>query len=75
MEIHFKLATEPAVKALIALIACISIAYMVTCTDSYIGLVGAAIIGLIPVVIGTYKTPPLCQLTHANKVTLRHHVQ
>jgi hypothetical protein len=66
MEIHFKLAIEPAVKALIALVTCISIAYTVICTDSYIGLMGSAIIGLIAVVIGTYKTPPLCQLALAN---------
>jgi hypothetical protein len=66
MKICFKLATEPAVKALIALVACISIAYMVTCTNSYFGPAGAIIIELIAVVIGTYKTPPLRQLTRAN---------
>ncbi len=66
MEIRFKLATEPAVKALIALVACISIAYTVTRTNSYIGLASTAIIGLIAVVIRTYKTPPLHQLAHAN---------
>jgi hypothetical protein len=68
MEIHFELATEPAVKALIALVACISIAYiyMVARTNSYIPLASAAIIGLKAVVIGTYKTPPLCQLARAN---------
>ena len=66
MEICFELATEPAFKALIALIGCISIAYAVTRTDLYIGLVGAVIIGLIAVVIGIYKTPPLCQLARAN---------
>jgi hypothetical protein len=64
MEICFKLATEPAVKALIAL--SISIAYTVTHIGSYIGLAGAIIIGLIAVVIGTYKTPTLCQLACAN---------
>ncbi len=74
MEIWFEIATEPAVKALVALVACISIAYMVTHTDSYIGLVGAAIVGFIAVVIGTYTAPPLCQLARANEVTLRHHV-
>jgi hypothetical protein len=66
MEICFKLATEPAVKVLKALIACIFIAYTVTPTNSYIGLGGTAIMGLIAVVIETYKTPPLCQLAHAN---------
>jgi hypothetical protein len=59
-------ASEPAVKALIALVECISIAYTVTHTDSYIRLAGATIIKLIAVIIGTYKTPPLCQLAHAN---------
>jgi hypothetical protein len=58
--------TEPAVKALIALVACISIVYTVTRTDSYIRLAGATIIGLVAVVIGTYKTPPFCQLACAN---------
>jgi hypothetical protein len=62
MEIRFKLATEPAVKALKALVACISIAYTVTRTKSNIGLAGATNIGLITVLIGTYKTPPLCHL-------------
>ncbi len=44
MELRFKSATEPAVKALIALVVCISIAYTVTRTGSYIGLAGSAII-------------------------------
>jgi hypothetical protein len=60
MEICFKFATELAVEALIALVACIAIAYTVTRTNSYIGLLGAVIIGLIAVVLGTSKTPPLC---------------
>jgi hypothetical protein len=66
METRFELATEPTVKALIALVACISIAYTVTRTNSYIGLLGAVIIGLIAGVLGTSKTPPLCQLTRSN---------
>jgi hypothetical protein len=66
MEIRFKLATEPAVKALIALVMCISIAYMVTHTNLFIGLLGAVIIGLTAVVLGTSKTPPLCQLACSN---------
>ncbi len=66
MEICFKLATEPAVKALIALVVCISIAYMVNSTNSYIGLAGTVIIELIAGVIRTYKTPPLCQLACVN---------
>ncbi len=74
MEICFKLATERAVKVLIALFACISIAYTVTRTDSYIRLLGAVIIGLIAVVLRTSKTLPLCQLTCSHWVTLCHHV-
>ncbi len=74
MEKCFELATEPAVKVLIALVVCTSIVYMVTCTNSYIGLASAAIIGLIAVVIGTYKTPPLGQLARANLVPHHHHV-
>ncbi len=66
MEIHFKLATEPAVKALTALVACTSTTYMVTHTDSFIKHAGAARIGLIAFVIGTYKTPPLCQIACVN---------
>ncbi len=64
--IRFKLATEPAVKGLIALVARISIAYMVTRTNLYIGLVGAAIIRLIAIVLKTSKTPPLRQLACSN---------
>jgi hypothetical protein len=66
MEIRLKLAAEPAVKALIACVACISIAYTVTHTNSYISLAGSAIIGLLEVVIGTYKTSPPCQFALAN---------
>jgi hypothetical protein len=66
MEIDLEIATEPAVKALIALVASISIAYTVTRTNSYIRLLGAVIIGLIAVVLGTSKTPPLCQLACSN---------
>jgi hypothetical protein len=66
MEICIKLATEPAVKALIALAACISIAYTVTLTNFYIELLGTVIIGLIAVVLGTSKTPPLHQLACSN---------
>jgi hypothetical protein len=66
MEIRFELATEPAVEALIALVTCISIAYTVTRTILYIRLSIAVIIGLIAVVLGTSKTPPLCHLACSN---------
>ncbi len=68
-------ATQPAVKVLIALVMCISIDYTVTRADSFIRLAGTTIIGLIAVVNGTYKTPPLCQLAHANEVFLHHHAR
>jgi hypothetical protein len=59
MELKFKLATEPAVKTTIAVIACISIAYMTTHTQNWFGVIATLIIHVISVIIGTYKTPPL----------------
>jgi hypothetical protein len=66
MEISFEFATDPAVKVQIALGACISIAYTVTRTNSYIRLVGAVIIGPIAAVLGTSNPPPLHQLAFSN---------
>ena len=60
MELKFDLATEPAVKATIAVVACTSIAYVTTHAQNLFGVITALIIGVISVVIGTYKTPPLC---------------
>jgi hypothetical protein len=59
MELKFDLATEPAVKATIAIMACTSIAYVTTHAQSWFGVIATLIIGVISVVIGTYKTPPL----------------
>ncbi len=60
MELKFDLATESAVKATIAIIACTSIAYVITHVQNWFGVITALIIGVISVVIGTYKTPPHC---------------
>jgi hypothetical protein len=60
MELKFKLTTEPAVKATIAAVACTSIVYMTTHAQNWFGVIAALIIGVIGVIIGIYKTPPLC---------------
>jgi hypothetical protein len=62
MEQKFNLATEPAVKATIAFVACTSIAYVTTHTQNWFGVIATLIIRVISVVIGTYKTPPLCTI-------------
>jgi hypothetical protein len=59
MELKFELATEPAIKATIAVVACISIAYMTAHVQNWFGAIALLIIGVISVIIGTYKTPPL----------------
>jgi hypothetical protein len=59
MEIKFELATEPAVKGIIAIVACISIAYVSTHANTPYGFASSFLIGIIGIIIGTYKTPPL----------------
>jgi hypothetical protein len=59
MELKFELSTELAVKATIAVVACISIAHVTTHAQNWFGVIAALIIGVISVIIGTYKTPPL----------------
>jgi hypothetical protein len=59
MEIKFELATEPAVKGTIAVVACISIAYVATHAETPYGLASSFLICIIGIIIGTYKTPPL----------------
>jgi hypothetical protein len=58
MKLKFDLATKPAIKATIAVVACTSIPYMTTHAQNWFGVIAALIIGVISVVIGTYKTPP-----------------
>jgi hypothetical protein len=62
MELKFEIATEPAVKATITVVACKSIAYVTTHAQNWFGfgVIAALIFGVISVIIGTYKTPPLC---------------
>jgi hypothetical protein len=60
MEICFKLATKPAVKGTIAIVSCVSIAYIATHAQNWYGTSCALLIGIISVVIGTYQTPLLC---------------
>jgi hypothetical protein len=60
MEICFELANEPAVKGTIAVVSCVSIAYVATHAQNWNGTSCALLIGMISVVIGTYQTPPLC---------------
>jgi hypothetical protein len=62
MELKLKLATEPAVKATIAVVACTSIAYVTTHAQNWFGVIAALTIGVISVIIGTYKTLPLCTI-------------
>ncbi len=59
MEIRFKLATKPAVRGTIAVVSCVSIAYVVTHAQNWYGTSCALLIGIISVIIGTYQTPPL----------------
>jgi hypothetical protein len=53
MELKFDLATEPAIKATIVIIAYISIAYVTTHTQNWFGVIATLIIGVISVIIGT----------------------
>jgi len=64
MEIKFELATEPAIKGTIAVVACVSIAYITTHAKTPYGFVSSFLIGTIGIIIGTYKTPPLRSPTH-----------
>ena len=59
MEIKFELATEPAVKAVIAIGAFSGITTIITTTPNVFGISGCVLIGVLSIIIGTYKTPPL----------------
>jgi hypothetical protein len=58
MEIHFKLATKPAVKGTIAVISYVSIAYILTHAQNWYGMSCAFLIDIISVLIRTYQMPP-----------------
>ena len=53
MEIKFELATEPAVKGTIAVVACVSIAYIATHAKTPYGFASSFLIGIIGIIIGT----------------------
>jgi hypothetical protein len=59
MEIKFELATEPAIKGVIAVVACVSIAYIATHAKTPSGFASSCLIGIISIIIGTYKTSSL----------------
>jgi hypothetical protein len=59
MKIKFELATEPAVKGTIAVVACVSIAYISTHAATPYGFASSVLIRIIGIIIGTFKTPPL----------------
>ena len=52
MEIKFELATEPAIKGTIAVVACVSIAYIATHAETPYGFASSFLIGTIGIVIG-----------------------
>jgi hypothetical protein len=59
MEIRFELATKPAVKGTIAVVSCVSVAYVATHAQNWYGTSCALLIGIISVVIRTYQMPLL----------------
>ncbi len=59
MEIKFEQATELAFKGTIAVVACVSIAYIATHAETPYGFASSFLIGTIGIVIGIYKTHPL----------------
>jgi hypothetical protein len=64
MELKFKLATEPACKTAIALGAFAGITKIITESPNTFGVGGCVIIGVLALIFGTYKTPPLHTCTN-----------
>ena len=60
MELKFELATEPACKTAIALGALAGITKIIVASPNVFGISGCVLIGVLAIIIGTYKTPPLC---------------
>jgi hypothetical protein len=75
MEMKFKLTTKPVIKASIAIIACMSIAYLITKAQNAFRLAGVIIIGSVAIVLGTYRMPPLCAIamTKSTKKSTQKH--
>jgi hypothetical protein len=59
MEIKFELATEPAVKALIAIGAFAGITTTITYSPNVYGISACALLTGLALIIGTHRTPPL----------------
>ncbi len=59
MEIKFKLATEPAIKAVIATGAFASIARIITNSPNVFDISGCVLITRLALVISTHRTHPL----------------
>jgi hypothetical protein len=59
MEIKFELATEPAVKALIAIGAFAGITTTITYSPNVYGISACALLAGLALIIGTHRTPPL----------------
>jgi hypothetical protein len=59
MELKFELATEPACKTAIALGAFAGITKIIVDSPNVFGISGCVLIGVLAIIIGTYKTPPL----------------
>ncbi len=60
MELKFKLTTEPAVKAVIAIGAFVGITTIITNSPNVFGINGCVLIAGLALINGTYCTPPLC---------------
>ncbi len=63
MELKFELATEPAVKAVIAIGAFTSITRIITNFPNVFGISSWVLVPGLGFIIGTYCTPPLCAST------------
>jgi hypothetical protein len=64
MELKFKLTTESAVKAAIAIEAFASITRIISNSPNILGIGGCILITGLALIIGTYKTPPLRTCTN-----------
>ncbi len=60
MELKFELATEPAVKAVIMFGTCSCITTVITNSPNMFGISGCVLVAGLALIIGTYRTPPLC---------------
>jgi hypothetical protein len=63
MEIKVELATEPAVKAVIAIGAFAGITCIITNSPNVFGISGCVLITGLALAISTHRTPPLCACT------------